>query len=144
VAVAGVGSFIIFFKPVNTAGVFFTIFSFGVVPASPAAAASTLLLESSSDSAVKPVLASELMVFASVAVARLFKEDETVFASEANALTADLTLAAEGMFPVAACPVDAPFVADDFAAEFEVEPFAAVISPVVAFAVEPFDDVAAL
>lgn len=126
VAVAGVGLFIIFFRPVKTAGVFCTIFPFGVAPAVPAAAANTLLLESSSDSAVNPVLARDLIVFASVAVARLFSEDETVFASEANALTAALTLAAEGMFPDAAFPEAAPPVEEAFAAESEVEPFAAV------------------
>jgi hypothetical protein len=144
VAVAGVGLFMIFFKPVKTAGVFCTIFPFGVVPVDPAAAANTLLCESSSDSEAKPVLARDLIVVGSVAVARLFREDETVFASEANALTADLTLAAEGMLDAAAFPEDAPLVAAGFAAAFEVEPFAVVVPPVVAFPVEPVDDVAAL
>ena len=129
-----------FFKPVKTVGVFCTIFPLGVVPALPAAAANTLLLESSSISALKPALARDLMVDLSLAVASEFRDEETVITSPAKALTADLTLVAEGVFPDAAFPLVEPLVdalVDAFAVEeLDVDPFAAVVPPVDAFVVD--------
>jgi len=64
-----------------------------------------LRLESSSDSATKPVLARDLIVALSLAVANEFKDDETAIASPAKAFTTDLTLVAEVVFPEAAFPL---------------------------------------
>lgn len=64
-----------------------------VLPAEPAAAARTDLYASSSDSALNAVVASDLIVVASVVVARLFRLEETVLALFAKFKTAVLTLA---------------------------------------------------
>lgn len=66
---------------------------FDVLPEEPVAAARTDLCASSFDSALKAVVASCLIVVASVVVAKLFKLEETVLASFAKFETAVLTLA---------------------------------------------------
>jgi hypothetical protein len=94
--VAAVGLCMIAFNPFNTVGVFCTILVFEELPADPAAAARTDLWASSSDSALKAVVASDLMLAADVSSGSWFKLAETVLAFLAKFVVACWTAAIDG------------------------------------------------
>jgi len=125
--VEAVGFCIIAFKPFNTVGVFCTILVFDALPADPAAAARTALCASSSDSALKAVVASDLMLFADVSSGSWFKLAETVLASLAKFVVACWTAAIDGILEE---DPDAALVVPPF-----IEPFVLVVCPEDAFAV---------
>lgn len=90
--VATVGLDMIAWNPFRTTGVVLTIFAFAALPADPAAVFRIARCESSSDSALKPAVASDLIVLVFVVLPSLLRELETIPTSLAKALAAFWTL----------------------------------------------------
>ena len=86
------------FNPLNTVGVFATIFELLALPADPAAAARTARCASSSDSALKAVVASDFIEAEEDWEGSWFREAETVLASFAKFMVAAWTAETEGSF----------------------------------------------
>jgi hypothetical protein len=102
-------------------GVFCRILVFDELPADPAAVARTALCASSSDSALKAVVARDLILFMDVSSGSWFKLAETVLASFAKFVVACCTAAMDGFFE------DDPDAT--LAVPPLVEPFAVVVCP---------------